>query len=51
MDKVELCYTPASELARLIAAKDVSPVEVMEVVLERLRSEGRSRPAAGDGGG
>ncbi len=35
MDKVELCYTPASELARLIAAKDVSPVEVMEVVLER----------------
>ena len=36
MDKVELCYTPASELARIIAAKDVSPTEVMETVLERL---------------
>ena len=36
MDKTELCYTPASELARLIAAKDVSPTEVMETVLERL---------------
>ncbi len=34
-----------------LAAEHPDRVAEMEVVLERLRSEGRSRPAAGDGGG
>jgi len=32
----ELCWTPAAELARLIRAKDISPVEVVEAVLGRI---------------
>jgi len=35
MQEADLCYTPASELARLIRAKAISPVEVMDRVLER----------------
>lgn len=35
MNQEDLCYTPATELARLIATRAVSPVEVMRTVLER----------------
>jgi len=35
MSKEDLCYTPATELVRLIASRSVSPVEVMATVLER----------------
>jgi len=35
---VELCFTPAYELAAAIRAKRVSPVEVMEAVLGRLET-------------
>ena len=38
MNKTDLAYTPASELARLIATKALSPVEVMEAALERLEA-------------
>jgi amidase len=32
----DLCFTPAGELARLYRARKVSPLEVMQAVLERL---------------
>jgi amidase len=32
----ELCWTSAAELARLVRAKDISPVEVIEAVLGRI---------------
>jgi aspartyl-tRNA(Asn)/glutamyl-tRNA(Gln) amidotransferase subunit A len=35
MTTEDLCYTPATELVRLIATRSVSPVEVMASVLER----------------
>jgi aspartyl-tRNA(Asn)/glutamyl-tRNA(Gln) amidotransferase subunit A len=35
MQDADLCYTPAVELARLIRAKAISPVEVMDAVLAR----------------
>ena len=31
----DLCFTPAGELARLYRARKVSPLEVMQAVLER----------------
>jgi amidase len=36
MNVDELCWTPARELARMIRAKDVSPVEVIEACLGRI---------------
>jgi amidase len=36
MNAEELCWKPAGELARMIAARDVSPVEVVEAFLERI---------------
>ena len=33
---LELCYLPATELARLIAARTLSPVELIEAVLARI---------------
>jgi aspartyl-tRNA(Asn)/glutamyl-tRNA(Gln) amidotransferase subunit A len=36
MTSTELCYTPAIELRRLIAAKQLSPVELTRLVLERI---------------
>ncbi|MBI2493289.1 MAG: amidase [Candidatus Rokubacteria bacterium] len=36
MDATELCYTPATELARLIRTKALSPVEAARAVLERI---------------
>jgi Asp-tRNA(Asn)/Glu-tRNA(Gln) amidotransferase A subunit family amidase len=36
MDTTELCYTPATELARLYRAKTLSPVEVTDAVLARI---------------
>ena len=36
MDATELCYTPATELGRLYRAREVSPVEVVDVVLARI---------------
>jgi Asp-tRNA(Asn)/Glu-tRNA(Gln) amidotransferase A subunit family amidase len=41
MDGSELCFTPATELGRLIRARKVSPVEVTEAVLSRI---GRLNP-------
>ena len=35
MNKFDLCYTPAIELASLIANKSISAVEVMKIFLER----------------
>jgi aspartyl-tRNA(Asn)/glutamyl-tRNA(Gln) amidotransferase subunit A len=35
MNKEDLCYTPATRLARLIRERTLSPVEVMQTVLER----------------
>jgi aspartyl-tRNA(Asn)/glutamyl-tRNA(Gln) amidotransferase subunit A len=35
MDKTELCFTPATTLRDMIAAKQISPVELMDAVLER----------------
>ena len=34
----ELCFTPATELARMFADRSVSPVEVMDAVLARLEA-------------
>ncbi|MBI4587501.1 MAG: amidase [Candidatus Rokubacteria bacterium] len=36
MDPTTLCFTPATELARLFRARKVSPLEVMEAVLARI---------------
>ena len=36
MTNEELCFTPATELARMIRAKSVSPVEITRAVLERV---------------
>ena len=35
-DASELCYTPATELGRLIRAGELSPVELTDAVLERI---------------
>jgi hypothetical protein len=40
----DLCYTPATELARLIRSKTLSPVEVIRPVLEPFNFTGQ--PAA-----
>ena len=36
MANLDLCFTPASELARLIRSKELSPVEVVTNALERI---------------
>jgi Asp-tRNA(Asn)/Glu-tRNA(Gln) amidotransferase A subunit family amidase len=36
VDATEICFTPATELSRLIRAKDVSPVEIADAVLARI---------------
>ncbi len=36
MDTTELCFTPATELARLIGTRKISPVEVTEAILTRI---------------
>src|SRR5919199_5679611 len=36
MDATELCFTPATELVRLIRTREVSPVEVVDAVLARI---------------
>src|SRR5262245_33110741 len=36
MDGTELCFTPATELARLVRTREVSPVEIVEAVLARI---------------
>ena len=36
MDASELCFTPATELSRLIAARELSPVELAEAALARI---------------
>jgi aspartyl-tRNA(Asn)/glutamyl-tRNA(Gln) amidotransferase subunit A len=38
MDASELCFTPATEMAKLIKAKQVSPVEVLDAVLTRIEA-------------
>ena len=38
MNKEDLCYTPATELAGMVANKEISPVEVMQSVLERIEA-------------
>lgn len=38
MDARTLCFTPATELAAMIAAKAVSPVDVTEAVLRRIEA-------------
>ncbi len=35
MNREELCFTPATEIARLIREKAISPVEVMQATIER----------------
>jgi len=36
MNATDLCFTPAIELRRLIAAREISPVEVVDAVLARI---------------
>jgi Asp-tRNA(Asn)/Glu-tRNA(Gln) amidotransferase A subunit family amidase len=36
VDAADLCYTPALDLGRMIRARQVSPVEIVTAVLERL---------------
>lgn len=36
VDAIELCFTPATELSRLIRARELSPVEVVDAVLGRI---------------
>jgi Asp-tRNA(Asn)/Glu-tRNA(Gln) amidotransferase A subunit family amidase len=36
MNATEICYTPATRLAAMIRAKDLSPVEVVDAVLARI---------------
>ncbi len=41
MDSTDLCFTPATELGRMLRAREVSPVEITEAVLDRM---GRLNP-------
>ena len=42
MREDDLCFVPATELAARIAARDISPVEVVRAVLDRIeRHDGR----------
>ena len=36
MADLDLCYTPATELARLVRARELSPVEIVANSLERI---------------
>src|SRR2546428_10445643 len=36
MSSADFCFTPATELARLIRARQISPVELTRAVLERV---------------
>jgi len=36
VDAADLCYTPALDLARMIRAREISPVEIATAVLERI---------------
>src|SRR5215470_2066367 len=36
MNAADLCFTPATELARLIRAREVSPIEIADAVLARI---------------
>src|SRR5205823_14085048 len=36
MEASDLCFTPATELGRLIHAKELSPVELVDAVLQRI---------------
>jgi Asp-tRNA(Asn)/Glu-tRNA(Gln) amidotransferase A subunit family amidase len=38
MDATELCFTPATELSRAIRAKTLSPVEIIDAVLDRIEA-------------
>src|SRR4051812_43131543 len=38
MDKVDLCFTPATELAGAIRTKKLSSVEITSTVLERIKT-------------
>lgn len=38
MDRTELCYTSALELARLIRSRKISPVEIVKAVLDRIEA-------------
>jgi Asp-tRNA(Asn)/Glu-tRNA(Gln) amidotransferase A subunit family amidase len=38
MDTTELCFTPATELARAIRTRKLSPVEIVEAVLARIEA-------------
>ena len=40
MSGKELCFTPAYQLARLIRSRDLSPVELMDVTLKRIKEIG-----------
>ncbi len=41
-----LAYTPATELARRIRAKEISPVELIDHALARIDASRRSTPFA-----
>src|SRR5690242_372374 len=36
MHAADLCFTPATELGRLIETRELSPVEIVDAVLERI---------------
>ena len=36
LSDLEICYTPAVELARMIREKEISPVEVVNIFQERI---------------
>lgn len=36
MDKLQLCYTPAVDLAQMIRSREISPVELVDAFLERI---------------
>jgi aspartyl-tRNA(Asn)/glutamyl-tRNA(Gln) amidotransferase subunit A len=38
MNQEELCFTPATELARMIRGKSISPVEIMQATLARAQA-------------
>jgi Asp-tRNA(Asn)/Glu-tRNA(Gln) amidotransferase A subunit family amidase len=38
MDATELCFTPATELRRLIGRREISPVELLDAVLARVEA-------------
>ena len=49
MNATDLCFTPATELGRLIRARSLSPVELADAVLDRIVAPWPAGPGSDQG--